>query len=603
MKALDLPSRARLHQRTKAALKLVDEKKFDEAENICAELKKDLGKTCVVAGVEARIAFGRGDKAGARRHIEDGLRMSAPGDVVFNRISIGVAQGIGDDALIGQALRGALEKTPSDALIRNAAGGYCYRKGRLDAAVLHFQAAVNLKPRFIDAMRSLALVYWEAGQAEQATKVLTRAQDMEPTIRAKVLEVGNQRYGVENHRGAAYAYELVVAFDPLYAAAYSNLGSVYRQLQDFEKARSTLRRSALIDPGSDGAYYNLGNLEKEDARLKASISAFRRALTCNPEKAQLHWNLSLALLADGQLGEGFREYEWRWETDAFPTKKREFEQPEWTGEPLEGRTLLVVAEQGIGDALQFLRFVPEAVKRAQSGKKKGRIILEVHEEALDLHADYADMVELVPRKPGEEPDFDCHIPELSLPLLLGVETTEDLPKSPYINCIGPERFPIPDLDPATLNVGVVWGGNPAFPGDNIRSSSVSHYGPLFELEGIQCYSLQKGPREADLAEAPQNLAPISASIETFADTVSIVRQLDVTVTTCTSVAHLVGGMGCPVYVLLSHNPDWRWLQHRDDSPWYPSARLFRQQTPGDWPGVIRSVAAALAQLRAEKVSG
>mgnify|MGYP003627867687 FL=1 len=126
---------------------------------------------------------------------------------------------------------------------------------------------------------------------------------------------------------------------------------------------------------------------------------------------------------------------------------------------------------------------------------------------------------------------------------------------------------------------------------------MEYYAPLFGLEGVQCYSLQKGPREADLADAPPALIPLSRDVNSFTDTVSIVRQLDVTVTTCTSVAHLVGAMGCPVFVLLSHNPDWRWLQRRDDSPWYPSVRLFRQAKPGDWPGVIENVRAALSEMR------
>jgi len=131
-----------------------------------------------------------------------------------------------------------------------------------------------------------------------------------------------------------------------------------------------------------------------------------------------------------------------------------------------------------------------------------------------------------------------------------------------------------------------------------RKSSITH--PFIDMDGVQCYSLQKGPREADIAGAPPSLIPLSKDVKSFADTVSIVRQLDVTVTTCTSVAHLVGGMGCPVFVLLSHNPDWRWLQHRDDSPWYPSARLFRQAKPGDWPGVIEKIGAALGEMQKAK---
>ncbi|UUX48398.1 tetratricopeptide repeat protein [Nisaea acidiphila] len=600
MKPIDLPTRARMHQQGKAVLKLIEEGKAAEAEKAIAEVRKDVGLTCLFTGLGARVELLKGNKEAAREQLKAALSMSAAGDVMFNRLALGLAKDLGEDALLESAFDVALRNTPSDSQIRYAAGGYFYRRGDVGAATRHYEAAVNLKPRFVQGMRDLALVYWEEGERERAIRVLKRGKEFDSDIKTKALEVGNARYGLRNLEGAVMAYEMVIAFEPEYSACYSNLGSVFRQLHEYGKSRKALKKAAITEPENSGAYYNLGNLEKEAACLDESIKAFRRAIFLKPDSAQFHWNCALALLADGALGEGFREYEWRWKTSTFPTKKRDFKQPEWDGTPLEGRTLLVIAEQGIGDALQFLRFLPDAVRKAQSGKKKGKIILEAHEEVLDLYAEYADIVDLAPRKPGVEPEFDLHVAQLSLPLLLGTETVDDLPKAPYINSIGPERFPVPDLDPKKLNVGVVWGGNPAFPGDDIRSSRIEHYGPFFELEGVQCYSLQKGPRENDLANAPPSLVRLSPDIKSFADTVSIVRQLDVTVTTCTSVAHLVGGMGCPVFVLLSHNPDWRWLQHRDDSPWYPSARLFRQSVPGDWAGVVARASEALVKLREEK---
>ncbi|WP_193188772.1 tetratricopeptide repeat protein [Nisaea sediminum] len=600
MKAIDLPARVKLHNDTKAAMTQIAEGKLDEAQKTSAQMLKDVGRTAVQAGIEARLAFERKNPTRARELLAEALKMASPGDLMLIRLAIDLARKIGDNKFTEDVFRIALEMVPSDAAVRYAAGGYCYRKGVLPAARAHLEAAVNLRPRFIDAMRDLAILYFEMGERDRAVRVLRRACEFDPKVRDKILEIGNQRYKIPNFAGAIQAYELSVAYEPLFSSAYSNLGSVYRQCCHFEKAERALKKSIMIEPDNSGAFYNLGNLMKETGDLAQSIRSFRRALVLRPDEPTFHWNLSLALLADGELREGFEEYEWRWQTSSFPTKKRALKQPEWDGSPLEGRTLLILAEQGIGDALQFLRFVPAAVERAQAGKKKGRILLEAHEEILEVYSDYKSMVELVPRKPGEEPKFDCHYPQLSLPLMLGIDTVEDLPKAPYINAIGPERFPVPGLDAGKLNVGIVWGGNPAFPGDDIRSSKVEHYLPLFGLDGVQCYSLQKGPREADIAQAPASLVPLSKDIKSFADTVSIVRQLDVTVTTCTSVAHLVGGMGCPVFVLLSHNPDWRWLQHRDDSPWYPSARLFRQSEPGDWAGVIERVGAALSDLRDAK---
>lgn len=602
MKQIDLPTRAKLFRDANAALKQITDGKLDDAQKTIAEMRNEVGQTAILMGVEAKAAWALKDTKAARQCLEKGLKISAATDLAFNRIAVDLGRQIGDDALLETVLRVVLKNTPSDAVIRYAAAGYCYRKGVTQAARAHYEAAVNLKPRFVPAMRDLGILYYETGEKDRALRVLRRAREFDAKLRDTLLGLGNARYRAKNYKGAAAIYESVSHLEPDYSPAYSNLGSAYRHSLEFQKGALALKRALLAEPENAGGYYNLGNLEKEVANLKPAIQAFRRAVVCRPEEATFHWNLSLALLADGQLGEGFAEYEWRWATASFPTKKRDVSQPEWDGASLEGRTLLIVAEQGIGDALQFLRFIPQAVERAQAGDKKGRVLLEVHDEVLDVYADYRDMVELVPRRPGQEPDFDCHIAQLSLPKLLGIKTSEYLPKAPYINSISPDRFPVPDLDPEKLNVGVVWGGNPAFPGDDIRSSKVEYYTPLFGLDGVQCYSLQKGPREADLAGAPPALIPLSLDIKSFADTVAIVRQLDVTVTTCTSVAHLVGGMGCPVFVLLSHNPDWRWLQHRDDSPWYPSARLFRQAKPGDWPDVIDKVGAALGEMRKSKAA-
>jgi len=600
MKPIDPQARVKLHRDAKAALAHIANGKLDEAQKISAQMLKDVGRTAIQTGIEARLAFERKNPARARELLGAALKMASPGDVTLIRLAVDLARKIGDSKFTENVFRVALDKIPSDAAVRYAAGGYCYRKGILPAARMHLEAAVNLKPRFVDAMRDLALLYFELGEKDRAVRVLKRGCEFDPKLRDKVLEIGNLRYNVPNFAGAIQAYELTIAHDPLFSSAYSNLGSVYRQSYLFDESEKTLKKGLMVEPDNSGASYNLGNLMKEKGCIEESVTAFRRAVIMRPDEPTFHWNLSLALLAAGDLREGFEEYEWRWKTATFPTKKRDLKQPEWDGSPLEGRTLLILAEQGIGDALQFLRFIPAAVERAQSGARKGRILLEAHEEILEVYSDYKSMVDLVPRKPGEEPEFDCHYAQLSLPRLLGVDTVEDLPSAPYINAIGPDRFPVPGLDSGKLNVGVVWGGNPAFPGDDIRSSKIEHYKPLFELEGVQCYSLQKGPREADLEQAPATLIPLSRDIKSFADTVSIVRQLDVTVTTCTSVAHLVGGMGCPVFVLLSHNPDWRWLQHRDDSPWYPSARLFRQTEPGDWAGVIERVGAALSELRNAK---
>ena len=358
MKPMDLPARAKLFRDATAALKHIADGKLEEADSAIAEMRKDVGSTATLMSVEAKAAWARKNTDAVRLCLEKGLKMAAAGDLVFNRVAVDLARQMGDDGLLEAVFRVALKNTPSDAIVRYAAGGYCYRKGVTKAAREHYEAAVNLKPKFVPGMRDLAVLYYETGEKDRALRVLRRAREFDPKLREALLELGNARYRIKKYNGAAAIYELVSRLEPDFSPAYSNLGSAYRHNLQFEEGARALKRALLTEPENAGGYYNLGNLQKEAANMTPSILAFRRSIVCRPDEATFHWNLALALLADGQLGEGFDEYEWRWETESFPTKKRDVTQPEWDGTPLEGRTLLIVAEQGVGDALQFLRFVP-----------------------------------------------------------------------------------------------------------------------------------------------------------------------------------------------------------------------------------------------------
>jgi hypothetical protein len=313
---------------------------------------------------------------------------------------------------------------------------------------------------------------------------------------------------------------------------------------------------------------------------------------CRPNNAELHWNLSLALLSDGRLKEGFDEYEWRWQYDNFPSKRRDFRQPAWAGEAFDGRTLLLHTEQGVGDVLQFLRFLPMIVERKGVG---GRIVLECHDTLLSLMEGFPGIDAMI-RRFDPPPPFDVHLPLLSAPRVLGIDTLERLPNAvPYLPVPPGPDLPVPEADPARLKVGFVFGGNPQFPNDRVRSTRLESWMPLFGIEGVQFFSLQKGDREPELAAAPADVVRLNERLDSFRDTAVALGKLDLVITTCTSVAHLAGALGRPFWVVLSRNADWRWLVGRDDSPWYPSARLFRQAELGDWDGVFARVAAALRE--------
>ncbi|HEX7686609.1 MAG TPA: glycosyltransferase family 9 protein [Burkholderiaceae bacterium] len=360
-----------------------------------------------------------------------------------------------------------------------------------------------------------------------------------------------------------------------------------------------------LAPRDPEPIYNLGVALEHFGDWSGSLMAFEAALECAPEHADAAWNLSLALLRHGELERGFRHYESRFRRLA--PAPRACARPAWSGEPLAGLRVLVWAEQGFGDTLQFLRFVPELARRG------AQVILEVPRELRGLASRLPGAPEV--RVPGEAlPRFDVHLALMSLPFALGLRGNELAAAAPYLQAdaarVADWRTRLHSLGwkPArALAVGVVWATNPALPNARDRSPGLATLAPLLKAPGLRWFSLQKGTGEAELAAtaAAGPITDLAAHIDDFDDTAAIVANLDVVVTCDTSVAHLAGALGKPTFVLLPFVPDWRYGLAPHDTPWYPSMRLFRQSRRGHWGDARERVAGALARAVAacERVDG
>lgn len=575
--------------------KLLEAGKLDEAQ---AQLTEGLSAHPKDTTLEQRMAdvefrTGRADAA-KQRLLRAGQANPKQCDGAFFSAGARLGRATGDRDYAEGMARTGLERFPLYPDLRVHAGNLLADAGRHDRAIEHLEVAVNLNPYDIGAMTSLGYSLEQTDQLERADRVLRHAlARAEPAASYNILlNLGNVCQKREMYEAGRDFYQRALKLrQPGYL--YSNLGALLRKSYHFKEAEIVYRKGLLIDPRNSGAYYNLGNLHKETGQLDLAVRAYKQGLALDPERASTHWNLSLALLAAGDLKEGFEEYEWRWKYDGFPSRRRNFPQPQWDGGPLNGRTLLVHAEQGMGDHLQFARFIPEL------GKQNGRVIVECHEPLLRLFRCYEGAVELVERL-KQPSDFDVHLPLLSAPLVLGVETLDDLPGTPYLTPPADSVFQIPEARSGAFKVGIIWGGNPSFPGDRERSAKLDYFLPLLKNKKVQLFSLQKGDREPELDRAPPEVVRLSDRIKDFCDTASIMTQMDLVITTCTSTAHLAGGLGVPFWVVLGHNPDWRWLRHREDSPWYPSARLFQQNRPGDWESVFKTVNKALKRRMAQR---
>jgi tetratricopeptide (TPR) repeat protein len=378
---------------------------------------------------------------------------------------------------------------------------------------------------------------------------------------------------------------------------HNNLGLALAAADRTDEAITAYRRALALKPDHAVAWNNLGLALQERNDLAGAIDAFRRAIAFDSGFARAHWNLALALLGDGQFPEGFREYEWRLAIDELGRDKHAFSGPAWDGAAPEGRTLLVHAEQGLGDALQFARY---ATLLAERGAKV----------FLFCPASLSNLLATVPGvaatfAPGDPlPAYDAHVALLSLPRLFGTVPATIPAMAPYI-AASPERRTAmrASFPPAAgaLRAGIAWAGSTAHANDRNRSLPLATLAPLFDVPGVAWHSLQLGALE-EIAQLPAaaHVMPLAADTP-LDDTAAIVSELDLVISVDTSIAHLAGALARPLWLLLPFAPDWRWMLGSDESRWYPTARLFRQSAPRAWPDVVARVRVALESRVADRL--
>jgi tetratricopeptide (TPR) repeat protein len=394
-----------------------------------------------------------------------------------------------------------------------------------------------------------------------------------------------------------------IALQPEYADAWSNRANALSDLNRPQDAQQSYQRALDFAPAFTDAWNNLGLTLVDLNQHEQALQSYERALTLSPEFAEAHWNESLCLLQLGRLAEGWQKYEWRWKRNRIKASQRVFEQPLWLGDfPIDGKTILLHAEQGLGDTLQFCRYA------ALVSGLGAKVILEVPSELIRLLTNLDGVTQLIEQ--GQPlPPFDCHCPLLSLPLAFKTELASIPGTTPYLfaDTQASQRWAeriAHDGGNDGLKVGLVWAGGSRphvaelRKNDARRSITLDVLRPILEVPHVRFYSLQKGPAAQQLAqkmpEPAQQVVDYTEELTDFADTAALVASLDLVISVDTAVAHLAGALGKPVWILNRFDTCWRWMLERQDSPWYPSAQLFRQPVLGDWDSAIQSARAALA---------
>jgi tetratricopeptide (TPR) repeat protein len=539
---------------------------------------------------QALAALQRGEPQRAERLLQDALKTSPKElDALITLGAIYGQQGRFQDA--AAQFERAAQAHPDSADAHYNLGLALAHLGSRERALDGYRAALVANPRHLNAHNNLAAELMMLERWDEAQTCLTRALAIAPgnpqllsKLGVALKESGRLDEAIDTLREAA-------RIQPNDPAIRANLGLALRHAHRLDDAIASFRQALAFDPRFAGHHNHLGLALSEVGQLDAAVESLRRALTLDPNSAEFRENLGLILLLKGEFREGWAQYDSRNKVRRSEAQRSTIDAPFWKGEPLAGMRILVRAEQGLGDTLQFVRYLPMLVDAGAA------VTFEVQPKLAPILKPFSKSIAIVPGCDARDTlDFQSNL--LSLPGGFGTDLSNIPCNVPYLSAddslvshwrgiIGADGF----------KVGICWQGNPNYKGDRVRSIPLREFGPLADIPGIRLISLQKRPGDEQIASVPfaDRIEVLGDNFDerggAFMDSAAVMMSLDLVVTSDTSIAHLAGALARPLYVALPLVPDWRWLIDRDDSPWYPTARLFRQERARDWAGVFARIAA------------
>ncbi len=494
----------------------------------------------------------------------------------------------------------ALTLRPNHVETLSNRGNALKKLGRLGEALDSYDGAIAAQPDFADPHYNRAILLKETGRLEEALLEYETVLMLRPEHAVALNNRGNVLTRLGRYAEAIASFDRAIRIQPDYAEAFNNRGNALHELNDDAAAIESFDQAIALRPDYAEAYNNRGVALKAKRRIDEAFASHLKAQALVPDFADAHWNEALLRLLTGDFTTGFAKYEWRWKRDSFTSPRRDFAQPQWDGlASLYEQRILLHAEQGLGDTVQFCRYVPLVAARG------AHVIVEAPGPLHRLLTSLSGVSEVV--STGEPlPQFGLHCPFMSLPLAFNTKLTTIPTEIPYLHAPADAvaAWEARLAESKRPFIGLVWAGSPAHLNDRNRSIELAKLLPLTDFDAT-FVSLQKDlrPGDEDLLRQHPNILGYGTSLNDLADAAALVSCLDLVITVDTCLAHVAGALGKPVFILLPHTPDWRWMLDRDDSPWYPTARLFRQPQPGAWDAVITEVASALpatARSRAEK---
>ena len=475
--------------------------------------------------------------------------------------------------------------SPKQPVFLNNLGNVLKEMGELDRSVQAYQQALEIAPDDAEIHNNLGVTLKEMGELDRSVQAYQQALEINPQYAEAHNNLGNVLKEMDQLDESIHAYQKALKINPQYVEVYNNLGNVLKEMDQLDESIHAYQKAIQIQPDYVEAHINLGVVLREQVRLKESIQAHQQAIQIQPDYDEAHINLAITFLLQGQLTAGWKEFEWR------RSRKRDFKRPLWDGTPLNGKSILIYAEQGFGDTIQFVRYIdllPDA----------NTIIIVFCQPELKTLFKSMDRIDTLVTKGEDIPNSDVHVPLLSLPYMFNTTLNTIPARIPYLYP-NPKADSVFHLDGShDLKIGIVWAGRPTHADDNNRSIDLKWFKCLLDIRNCEFFSLQVGERREDIKQHGHHrtIKDLGKQFTDFHHTALAILQLDLVISVDTAVAHLAGALGKEVWTLLPFVPDWRWMLDRSDSPWYPSMTLFRQQeTGGDWSPVFERLRLALTR--------
>ena len=517
------------------------------------------------------------------------IRINPYNTLTYNNLG-NAFKAIGDYKNSILAFKDALKLDPKNYNTYNNLGISYESAGQNDNAINAYKEAVRINPKFSKAINNIGVLLYKQKEYEKAIDIFKIALNTDPDYHELNSNIGACYNKLKNYDEAIKYLDIAIEKEPKNGGAYTNLGNVYNKLHDYKKAAKLHEKSIELAPNGSNAYSNVGTSYKYLNQNQKAIDSYKKAIELEPDFVNAHFDLATVYLSKGDFENGWKEYEWRFKKEEMIShivKNRDiFSKPMFTGiEEIAGETLLLHSEQGFGDSIQFIRFLPELKKRYSC-----KISVKCRDELKELFK-CIDEIDVLTHRNEPTPEFDYHLPIMSMPHVLGMKSFDDLPKKmPYLTAPKNDDLRI-EKKKGKIDIGICWSASVTGESYDGKVFSLEYLERLANCDKINVYSLQVGPEKEDIKKLglEDKIIDLTDKLTDFSKTATLIEQLVLVISSDTSVAHLAGALNAPVWVPLQKIPDWRWQNKGESIAWYPSAKLFRQKSARVWDSVFKSI--------------